>query len=82
MLLNSVERRLLMNAGSKDVDEEIAKRIWFYKNKIYCRPVLLYSEVKDIISALEETERTHSSAYQKMLKQSINMFNKAGKSSK
>lgn len=55
------------------------KREWHYKNKLYSRPVLTYDEVQSIISALEETERTHTSAYQKMLKQSINMFNKAGK---
>lgn len=61
---------------------ESTKREWHYKNKLYSRPVLTYDEVQTIISALEETERTHSSAYQKMLKQSINMFNKAGKESK
>lgn len=58
------------------------KREWHYKNKLHCRPILTYDEVQSIISALEETERTHSSAYQKMLKQSINMFDKAGKESK
>lgn len=58
------------------------KREWHYKNKLYSRPVLTYDEVQSIISALEETEKTHTSAYQKMLKQSINMFNKAGKESK
>ena len=66
-----------MNAQNKP-----QKREWHYKNKLYSRPVLTYDEVQSIISALEETERTHTSAYQKMLKQSINMFNKAGKESK
>lgn len=69
-----------MNAGNKDIDEEIAKRIWFYKNKIYCRPVLLYSEVKDIISALEYTaEQTGimpTTTYEKMLKQIESMEKK------